>query len=669
MDPRRMCMKVFRLEFRQLACDIEELVFMEPDSGACCASAAVPPGGEMQIESRGLDDQRVLEISYDEENQQQLCSESFLQSSQRSWNTTQTIKGLMVVQCYCFNNTQSNSQQDLPPVSCLQEDSVESSCSPEEVENVGRFMYYMEPKRPSLLFVRQQEKTREYSNKLSEAGLCKQTVQFYVKSVKSQTRNRTHLLCPVCKKTQWSLPVHLRRSCMKNSPGVDIERTVDAAKREANELLRQDHVWEYDLIRKILDNPDPVGRSCRMEGMLWSTSPPKDPAPAIAAIQPAACSPSAGPAQAESEAGSESSRELYHCPTTVKTTSLRKRTSKSGLYGKHSIDHPLQMSIAKYLQVENVGTFMYYMDPKRPSLLFVRQQEKTRVFQQALRGRALQADGSVLCEKCQKVIEWVQRKRVPEHGGHVVVGVKEHNICNTGGHLYSLPGGGDGKILDWFDLYFTEMRPVMLGEKRKHMEDETDESEERFISSTGSSIYNASNDLERLHRKYQMPKVTSQMARRSFETATKKMTDTEKSMVADYFTHSSATAENVVTASLLLKRLLSGLDSSEERGVCTGSGCSQLEDQAPHHLLVKSYTLMVDGAAPKRSVRASLTGVHERCCYDRWCSYQLQLHMQHVLEHFGRRLPSEDRVRSRDGLQTFQMQPLFSGRGSHLGGA
>ena len=55
-----------------------------------------------------------------------------------------------------------------------------------------------------------------------------------------------------------------------------------------------------------------------------------------------------------------------------------------------------------------------------------------------------------------------------------------------------------------------------------------------------------------------MPKVTRQMARRAFETATAKMTDIEKSMVADNLTHSSATAENVVTASLLLKRLLGG---------------------------------------------------------------------------------------------------------------
>ncbi|KAL7824450.1 hypothetical protein AOLI_G00328140 [Acnodon oligacanthus] len=46
-------------------------------------------------------------------------------------------------------------------------------------------------------------------------------------------------------------------------------------------------------------------------------------------------------------------------------------------------------------------------------------------------------------------------------------------------------------------------------------------------------------------------------ARRAFETATNNMTDIEKFMVADYLAHSSATAENVVMASLLLKRLLS----------------------------------------------------------------------------------------------------------------
>ena len=71
--------------------------------------------------------------------------------------------------------------------------------------------------------------------------------------------------------------------------------------------------------------------------------------------------------------------------------------------------------------------------------------------------------------------------------------------------------------------------------------------------------------------------------------------------------------------------------SSEERGGRTGSGCSQLDDQAAYDLLVESYPVTVDGAAPKRSVRASLTGVHERYCYDRWRGDQLQSRVQHVL--------------------------------------
>ncbi|KAL6489076.1 hypothetical protein MHYP_G00028170 [Metynnis hypsauchen] len=86
--------------------------------------------------------------------------------------------------------------------------------------------------------------------------------------------------------------------------------------------------------------------------------------------------------------------------------------------------------------------------------------------------------------------------------------------------------------------------------------------------------------------------------------------------------------------------------SSEETGARTGSGCSQLDDQAAYDLLEKLYPVTVNGAAPKRSVRALLTWVHERYCYNCWRRDQLQLRMQHVLEHFDRRLPSENRVRS-----------------------
>lgn len=43
--------------------------------------------------------------------------------------------------------------------------------------------------------------------------------------------------------------------------------------------------------------------------------------------------------------------------------------------------------------------------------------------------------------------------------------------------------------------------------------------------------------------RYQVPKVTSQMARRAYETATKELSDVQKTKVAGYLTHSTATAE------------------------------------------------------------------------------------------------------------------------------
>ncbi|KAL7845144.1 hypothetical protein AOLI_G00233360 [Acnodon oligacanthus] len=229
-------------------------------------------------------------------------------------------------------------------------------------------------------------------------------------------------LPPVCKETQWSLPVHLRRSCMKNSPGMDIERAVDASEKEANELLRRGRVWEYGLIRKILDNPNPVDS-----------------------------------------------------PTTVKTTPLRERMANLGLYGKHSIDHPLLRSFVKDLQVD---------------------------------------------------------------------------LANEN------------------------------------------------------------------------------LKQEALETATEKMTDIEVHggrLPHPQFSHCGECGDGY---------------SSEEGGAKPGSGCSQLVDQGAYDLLVKSYPVTVDGAAPKWPVHVPLTGVRERCCSDRWHSDQLQL------RHFGQRLLSEDRMRS-----------------------
>ncbi|XP_076853495.1 uncharacterized protein LOC143508738 [Brachyhypopomus gauderio] len=93
--------------------------------------------------------------------------------------------------------------------------------------------------------------------------------------------------------------------------------------------------------------------------------------------------------------------------------------------------------------------------------------------------------------------------------------------------------------------------------------------------------------------------------------------------------------ENVVSASLVLQQLTGGSESENRRGR------PQLDDQAAYDLLVRAHPVTVDGVPPKRSVRTAMTQLHERYCYDRWRCEQLQMRIQHVLEHFGRRQPSE----------------------------
>ncbi|XP_066531553.1 uncharacterized protein [Hoplias malabaricus] len=234
------------------------------------------------------------------------------------------------------------------------------------------------------------------------------------------------------------------------------------------------------------------------------------------------------------------------------------------------------------------------------------------------------------------------------HGGHVVVRVREHKTAAIQMSAFALTLQEEV----WFDTYFTEVRPKTLAKKTKQ-EADWDEPERFFISSTGNKIYNASNDLERLHKKYNLPKVTSHMARQAFEAATKQMTEAQQSVVADYLIHSSSTAEkyrmtNVVEASLLLQGVcVSNSDSSGEKRSHRGSGsCLKMDKQQAYDLLVQSCPITVNDPPPMQSMRVSLTKKHQRYCYDRWRENQKQLRMQRVLDHFCRQKPSESRVRS-----------------------
>ncbi|KAJ8355195.1 hypothetical protein AAFF_G00086990 [Aldrovandia affinis] len=189
-------------------------------------------------------------------------------------------------------------------------------------------------------------------------------------------------------------------------------------------------------------------------------------------------------------------------------------------------------------------------------------------------GKACDKDSVLKLTECGFVLYYLEAvkewdSRVSVQSGHCIVGVKEHKTAAQQVAVFAL---SDEEEM-WFSIYYTHARPqVIKAQSKKRKRDEAEEEsegeaekEERFfISTTGRPIYNASNDLNRLQAKYKVVLVTSQLARRVFETATKSMSDAEKSLVADYLTHSTVTAEkhyrmkqsgSIVRASQLLAQL------------------------------------------------------------------------------------------------------------------
>ncbi|KAF4081034.1 hypothetical protein AMELA_G00156170 [Ameiurus melas] len=262
------------------------------------------------------------------------------------------------------------------------------------------------------------------------------------------------------------------------------------------------------------------------------------------------------------------------------------------------------------------------------------------------------------------VPEWLNKKQTTS--GYTVVGVKEHKTSAQQVATFALSQDED----TWFELYYTCVRPQLQSCIKKRNREVMDGTEERFfISSESGRIHNPSNDLQRLHIKYGIkPWVTSQRARRVFETATKSLTETEKSLVADYLTHSTATAEkhyqmkqadNVVRASQLLDLLAGqlstdpsdGESSRAARSIARGAAQQkaettdlQMDFEAAYNRLVERRPVTLEGEVPDKALRADISPSFQRRLYERWVKAQMQLRKLHIHSRFGPRLPSEEKV-------------------------
>ncbi|CAL9688300.1 unnamed protein product [Knipowitschia caucasica] len=280
------------------------------------------------------------------------------------------------------------------------------------------------------------------------------------------------------------------------------------------------------------------------------------------------------------------------------------------------------------------------------------------------------------------VVEWLSKR---ELDGFFVIGIKEHKTAAT--QVASI--GLSQEEVHWFDFYYKLVRPQLLMASRKRKRDDVEADDKFFVSSTGKMINNPTNDLTRLHAKYNLPNVSSQMARRACEMAAKSMTESEKSLLASYLTHSDATAEkhyrmerveDIVKASRILGKLQ---DQGQSRAVPSGQDAG-LEDpeegpsrahadavtpeapvtpvkeaviclpriqldndkvklQEALRELIDKHPITLSGAGPSPRSRKNVSKDFHKRLAIRWKKQQLKLRVEHT-PHFSRRLPSKDRL-------------------------
>ncbi|MGH0174227.1 UNVERIFIED_CONTAM: hypothetical protein FKN15_067615 [Acipenser sinensis] len=229
--------------------------------------------------------------------------------------------------------------------------------------------------------------------------------------------------------------------------------------------------------------------------------------------------------------------------------------------------------------------------------------------------RHLQRPGVV---KNMTVQEWCIRQKF-SHGSNTsfIIGVKNHKTATQQVATISLNKEEERyRFVRSTFLKKPDLKTISKSDKDTF-----------FISTSGSAIYNPSTDLHRFHDKYKLPSITSQFARRIFETSIKTgFTDAEKGLVADYLAHTTATAEKhyrlktsetAVKGMELLRRIGSPSVSYEEASCSGGVPLpqptraiaaaayvnQQIEEGKLLQIFLEAFPVFLEGEPPKKKDR------------------------------------------------------------------
>ncbi|XP_051809492.1 uncharacterized protein LOC110945292 isoform X2 [Acanthochromis polyacanthus] len=430
----------------------------------------------------------------------------------------------------------------------------------QEVDNVARFLFFMDPAEPSLMFVREREKTQEYLRKLSDAKLGNRTQLNYLKSLKRFLNHRI--------------------------TNTDMFRTDAGLHNEAKQYTDFIGSLQKQLAKGI--SKEIVAKRDRIILGDMTTTP-------------------------------------HDC------TAVLRAAKKDFLAILGKIDDTTQ-SYDCQLETSECLIVLYYLE----AIVVLKHLQKPGVVEH------------------MTIEEWKNRSKLDK--GFVAISVKEHKTATQQVAVFVLSAEEEA----WFDKYFECVRDQLKTTKRFRASPEAENVEEDpqerfFLSTSGKPIHNCSNDLARLHTKYNLTPVTSQVVRRIFETAAKCMPDVDKAMIADYLTHSTATAEKhyhmkqggYLIRSLELLDELRRHDDSEEGPSSRAHPKSRnprMDFEKEWNNFSREHPVTVDGKVPSLVHRAAVSQDSQRKLYERWLKKQMKLRIQHAAAQFPRRLPTESRV-------------------------
>ncbi|XP_051948594.1 uncharacterized protein LOC127619683 [Xyrauchen texanus] len=198
------------------------------------------------------------------------------------------------------------------------------------------------------------------------------------------------------------------------------------------------------------------------------------------------------------------------------------------------------------------------------------------------------------------------------------------------------------------DAYYTWICPDSI-------RPDVDNANRLFVSSSGTKIRSATNDLSRLHIHYKLPSITSQQIRRTVETdVAANFSEEQKASVAHYMAHSTAVANQhyrmktldtvVATSNLLSSLTRSSSDDSVEEGARADKR-RRVEEEVgsptpDFDVFLQAFPVGITGQPPRKTQREKAGFPADRVFYDKWRALQYSKREQHLLSKCSRCAPT-----------------------------